>query len=105
MGGSDWGQSSVTLSPSALYSSETLFRQMMHLSSVLRGWWVEAAGGGVFAAATVSFVRKPGCNPRDLPLLSGVTESGLLGHHDTICGMGGEGNPLLASQARSRNPG
>lgn len=38
---------------------------------------------------TVSLVRKPGCNPRDRPLLSGVTESPLLGHHDTIWGTGG----------------
>lgn len=38
---------------------------------------------------SVCLVRKPGCNPRDLPLLSGVTESPLLGHHDTIWGTGG----------------
>lgn len=126
MGGSDWGQPSISLLPSALYSSEPLFCQMMHntvLSCVLGGggWrqgeespWQLWAGG--FAAVTVSLVRKPGCNPRDLPLLSGVTESPLLGHHDTIWGTGGgrpsewegrggEENPLLASQGRSRKSG
>lgn len=75
---------------------------MMH-SPVLSHVLGEVGGGGGrippgnsaggFAAVTVSLVRRPERNPRDLPLLSGVTEPRLLGHHDTIWGKGGGGTP------------